>query len=90
MNTRFRSIVAVVAVTASLCACTKSGSVGGTGGRINSWTQPHVLRFADAGDVNTLNPHFGQIVDVGYLSSMTMAYLIKWDEHNRQIGRAHV
>ena len=25
------------------------------------WTQPHVLRFADAQDVNTLNPFFGQI-----------------------------
>ena len=51
--------------------------------RVNSWTQPHVLRFADAGDVNTLNPHLGQFADIGYLSSMTMAWLIKWDEHNR-------
>jgi peptide/nickel transport system substrate-binding protein len=41
------------------------------------------LRFADASDVNTLNPHLGQVADIGYLSSMTMAWLIKWDEQNR-------
>jgi peptide/nickel transport system substrate-binding protein len=66
-----------------LCSCTKTGSVAGAGGRANSWTRPHVLRFADAGDVNTLNPHLGQFADVGYLSSLTMAWLIKWDEYNR-------
>ncbi len=82
MKTRFICIAAAVAA-ATLCSCTKSGSPAGTGGRMNAWTQPHVLRFSDASDVNTLNPHFGQIIDVGYLSSMTMAYLIKWDEHNR-------
>lgn len=81
MKTRFLCVAAALAA-AVLCSCTKNGNAGGTGGRANSWTQPHVLRFADTGDVNTLNPHFGQIIDVGYLSSMTMAYLIKWDEHN--------
>ena len=74
--------------TACVCAialggCTKVGSNVGAGGRVNAWTQPHVLRISDAGDVNTLNPHFGQFADVGYLSSMTMAWLIKWDAHNR-------
>jgi peptide/nickel transport system substrate-binding protein len=67
----------------ALASCSKAGSEAGVGGRINAWTQPHVLRFADAGDVNTLNPHLGQFADVGYLSSMTMAWLVKWDEHNR-------
>ena len=83
MKTRFQRIAICAVAVASLCSCTKTGSVAGTGGRANSWTQPHVLRFADAGDVNTLNPHLGQFADIGYLSSMTMAYLIKWDEHNR-------
>lgn len=73
--------VAACIVLGGLCACTKTGGLS-TGGRTNSWTQPHVLRFSDAGDVNTLNPHLGQFSDIGYLSSMTMAYLIKWDEHN--------
>jgi peptide/nickel transport system substrate-binding protein len=82
MKARFLSIAACCAAAAVLCACTKTGGVSGRGGA-NAWTQPHVLRFADAGDVNTLNPHLGQFADIGYLSSMTQAYLIKWDEHNR-------
>src|SRR5580698_7582040 len=82
MSVRFLYGVAGLVVLGGLVACTKSSSVAGSGGRINAWTQPHVLRFADAGDVNTLNPHLGQFADIGYLSSMTMAYLIKWDEHN--------
>ncbi len=83
MKTRFAQVAAALTAAATLCSCAKVGSVAGTGGRVNAWTQPHVLRFADAGDVNTLNPHLGQLIDVGYLSSMTMAWLIKWDEHNR-------
>ena len=82
MTLRFVYVAILAGTLASLCACTKTGG-GAVGGRTNSWTQPHVLRFADAGDVNTLNPHLGQFADIGYLSSMTQAYLIKWDEHNR-------
>ena len=76
-------LVILFAALAALCSCSKTGTVAGSGGRVNAWTQPHVLRFADAGDVNTLNPHLGQFADVGYLSSMTMAWLVKWDLHNR-------
>ena len=67
-----------------LAGCTKAGGGGETnpGGRANAWTVPHQLVFSDAADINTLNPHLGQIAEIGYLSSMTMAYLIKWDEHN--------
>ena len=82
MKTKILCSVAAIAA-AALCACTKTTVSSGEGGRGNSWTQPHVLTFSDASDINTLNPFFGQIVDVGYLSSMTMAWLIKWDEHNQ-------
>ncbi|HVN69102.1 MAG TPA: peptide ABC transporter substrate-binding protein [Candidatus Binatia bacterium] len=82
MKQRLYTIALCAAALAGLAACTKTGGASGAGGRANAWTQPHVLRFADAGDVNTLNPHLGQVLDIGYLSSMTMAYLIKWDEHN--------
>ena len=51
--------------------------------RANVWTTPHVLTISDGGDVNTLNPHFGQTAAVANLSEMTMAWLLKWDEHNR-------
>jgi peptide/nickel transport system substrate-binding protein len=64
-------------------ACTKAGGGTAEGGRANSWTQPHVLTMsAGAGDVSTLNPHLAQFQDVLYMASMTMAWLIKWDEHN--------
>ncbi|HEY2473396.1 MAG TPA: peptide ABC transporter substrate-binding protein [Candidatus Cybelea sp.] len=85
MTLRFLYVAVLAGALAGLCACTKVGG-GAAGGRTNSWTQAHVLRFADAGDVNTLNPHLGQFLDIGYLSSMTQAYLIKWDEHNRPYG----
>jgi peptide/nickel transport system substrate-binding protein len=82
MKMAFFRVAVVGASLAMLCACSKTGGAAGTGGRANAWTQPHVLRFADAGDLNTLNPHLGQFADIGVLSSMTMAYLVKWDEHN--------
>jgi peptide/nickel transport system substrate-binding protein len=82
MKLCFVQLAGACALATALCSCTKVGSVAGPGGRVNSWTQPHVLRFADAQDVNTLNPYFGQITDVGFLSSMTMAWLIKWNEHD--------
>jgi peptide/nickel transport system substrate-binding protein len=62
--------------------CTRVGG-GGVEGRHNSWTHPHELVFADAGDVNTLNPMFGQFADVQLIAELTMAWLIRWDQHNR-------
>lgn len=85
MKTSLLRLAATCAAAVVVAACTKTGSAPGAGGRVNSWTQPHVLRISDAGDVNTLNPHFGQFLDVGYLSSMTMAWLIKFDLHNNPI-----
>ncbi|HUA08031.1 MAG TPA: peptide ABC transporter substrate-binding protein [Candidatus Acidoferrales bacterium] len=64
-----------------LAACTKSAQPG-EGGRANGWTVPHVLRFANAEDVNSLNPLLSQQLTVGYMSSMTAAWLIKWNAHN--------
>jgi peptide/nickel transport system substrate-binding protein len=66
-----------------LSACTKAGGGVTEGGRANSWTVPHVLTMSTgAGDVSTLNPHLAQFEDVLYMASMTMAWLVKWDEHN--------
>ena len=62
-------------------ACTKATDRG-SDGTSNSWTHPHELTFADAGDVSTLNPHLGQFADIGFIASLTMAWLVKWDEHN--------
>lgn len=79
-----KSIALVLGALVALCACSKApqSSTVGAGERVNSFTKPHVLTFADGADINTLNPHFGQFASVGHLSSMTMAFLVKWDEHN--------
>ncbi len=76
-----KSLAAALALAFIASGCTKVGT-GQAGGRVNSFTQPHVLRFADAGDVNTLNPHLGQFKSVGNIGSLTMAWLIKWDKNN--------
>jgi len=49
----------------------------------DAWTTHHVLTIADAGDVDSLNPHVGRTAAAANLSEMTMAWLVKWDEHNR-------
>ncbi|HTU71279.1 MAG TPA: peptide ABC transporter substrate-binding protein [Candidatus Baltobacteraceae bacterium] len=76
-----RFAAALISSALLLCACTKVSQTG-EGGRANSWTVPHVLRYADAADVDTLNPMFSQELTVGYMSSLTAAWLVKWDEHN--------
>jgi peptide/nickel transport system substrate-binding protein len=73
--------LAAAALIALLCACSKT-SQPGEGGRANSWTVPHVLRYATAEDINTLNPLLGQQQTLGYMASLTAAWLVKWDAHN--------
>lgn len=71
---------------ATLCATLafSSAAVRGAGEpRVNDFTNPHVLTISDGGDVNTLNPHLGHFAAVANLSEMTMAWLVKWDEHNQ-------
>jgi peptide/nickel transport system substrate-binding protein len=77
-----RSMVLVAAVAQLLSGCSKQQGTAGAPGASNSWTVPHVLTWSDAGDINTLNPHLGQYAAIGLMSSLTMAWLIKWDEHN--------
>lgn len=45
-------------------------------------TIPHVLRFATATDISSLNPHLANDAALGYLSSLTMAWLTKTGPHN--------
>ena len=77
-----RLAVALLVGVVALNACSKVSQSGGEGGRVNSWTIPHTLRFASAEDVNTLNPLLGQQATLGYMSSMTAAWLTKWNAHN--------
>lgn len=84
------SRLCALTLCAAVAACS-SGGGGGTsqpsaapgGARVNSWTVPHVLRFATAADINGLNPWFTQQISTLLLDQLTMAWLIRFDEHNR-------
>lgn len=43
------------------------------------------MRYATAEDVVGLNPHLNQQVTLSYMSSLTMAWLVRYDQHNRPI-----
>jgi peptide/nickel transport system substrate-binding protein len=75
---RAAALVACIAVA----ACSKTGGTGAGGPAHNSWTIPHVLRYATAEDISTLNPLLLQQTTLGLMSSLTMAWLIKWDANN--------
>ncbi len=51
--------------------------------RLNSYTQPHVLRYSEAEDIAGLNPMLVQQGVVNMLSQLTMAYLFRWNHENR-------
>ncbi len=76
-----------------LSSCTKiasstSGGIGetpGPNGARHPYTIPHVLRYATAEDIVGLNPHLTQQTVLGYMASLTMAWLTKFDHENRPI-----
>jgi peptide/nickel transport system substrate-binding protein len=49
------------------------------------WTIPHTLRYTTASDINTLNPVLLQDFTLGLLSSLTMAWLVRYDFHNQPV-----
>jgi peptide/nickel transport system substrate-binding protein len=44
-----------------------------------------VLRYATAEDVAGLNPHLNQQTTLSYMSALTMAWLTRFDSHNRPV-----
>lgn len=65
------------------CAKVQTSSTRLPNGRLNSFTIPHVLRYATAEDVSTLNPMLLQQNTLGLMSSLTAAWLIKWNAQNK-------
>ncbi len=61
-----------------VAGCTKVDTSSGPRSR-QPYTHPHELRFAAAADIQHLNPLFGESAYELYLTSMTMAWLIKTD-----------
>jgi peptide/nickel transport system substrate-binding protein len=49
------------------------------------WTIPHVLRFTTGEDIVGLNPHLNQQLTLSYMSSLTMAWLLRYDHDNRPV-----
>jgi peptide/nickel transport system substrate-binding protein len=74
-------------VFVALIAASLAGLAGPAGSvepaRQNAFTQPHVLRMADIGDVTSLNPMFAQQLVLSRMSSLTMAWLFKFDIDNK-------
>jgi peptide/nickel transport system substrate-binding protein len=80
-----RLLGVALALSIFVTGCTKVAETSAEGGRVNSFTVPHVLRWADPGDVKTLNPHLGQFATLLWLSQLTMAWLVRFDAHNQPI-----
>ncbi|HEY0614634.1 MAG TPA: peptide ABC transporter substrate-binding protein [Candidatus Elarobacter sp.] len=78
-----RRLTVAVGTALLLCICSAASDSQDTGGRVNAWTTPHVLTISDGSDVTTLNPHLSQFASTANLSEMTMAWLLRWDEHNQ-------
>ncbi|MFN2529022.1 MAG: ABC transporter substrate-binding protein [Candidatus Baltobacteraceae bacterium] len=82
-----KQLVALLLAAGFITGCTKVGTQGGTAGSSgpNSFTQAHVLRYATAEDISSLNPHLSQQTTLSLMSSLTMAWLLKWDHKNQPI-----
>ncbi len=86
--------LALVLAALLLAGCTRAGAPpapapgggapGPSGGR-HPYTIPHVLRYATAEDIVGLNPHLNAQTVLGYMSSLAMAYLTKFDRRNRPV-----
>ncbi len=82
-----KTCVVLLATAVILSDCGQvntTGSTGGNGGRrINTTTQPHVLRFSYAEDIGTLNPELSIQAPVFTLADMTMAWLFRYGHDNK-------
>jgi peptide/nickel transport system substrate-binding protein len=89
-----RRLLAWVLAAALLAGCTKvdtgattaqaTAPPAGASGKHSS-TVAHTLRIGDILDVTSLNPHLATAGSLGFMSSMTMAYLVRYDRANRPI-----
>lgn len=86
-----KKLIALALAAAFITGCTKVGTQGGASGSAsagagpNSFTQAHVLRYATAEDISSLNPHLNQQTTLSLMSSLTMAWLLKWDHKNQPV-----
>jgi peptide/nickel transport system substrate-binding protein len=74
----------VCAVVMTACTKVDTGTSAGAGTR-HSYTVPHELRYATAEDIVGLNPDLVQQTVLAYMSSLTMAWLTRFDHANKPI-----
>ena len=72
-------VVTAAALAAALFAPAAAGP------QRHPWTIPHVLRYATTEDVVSLNPHLNPQVTLSFMSSLAMAWLVRFDRDNRPI-----
>ena len=86
MNRLIKSAAPAVAALSLAGALSFAPAVRGADApRQNAFTKPHVLRYGDIGDLNGLNPMFSQQLILGHITSLTMAWLVKYDIHNHPV-----
>ena len=76
-----RRALAALGMLLVISACTRVGTSSEGGGR-HPYTHPHELRFTASEDLVGLNPLVNDQATLLYLSTMTMAYLIRTDAHS--------
>lgn len=70
---------------AALSIAALAAAPAGSQGQRHAYTIPHVLRYATAEDIVGLNPHLNAQGTLGYMSSLTMAWLIRYDHANKPV-----
>ena len=81
-----RKSTVLLAAALLLAACTKTGTSSAPAeGQRHPWTVPHVLRYATAEDITGLNPHLSSQQTVSFMSSLTMAWLVKTGPDSRPV-----
>jgi peptide/nickel transport system substrate-binding protein len=80
---RLKKLLAFALAAVVLAAC--SQDTGAPASSRHTFTVPHVLRFMTAEDIIGLNPHLAGQTTVSYLSSLTMAWLVKTGPHAEPI-----
>lgn len=88
---RNAALATALSALVALCGCVKTGTVsqtGATGTQITTGERhhpAHVLVYADGQNFDTLNPHLYTATSLANLSSLTMAWLIRYDRDNKPV-----
>jgi peptide/nickel transport system substrate-binding protein len=88
MSRALRAALLLTFGLSTLAACTRAATDTGGGPPPggNAFTHHHELRYADIGDVSSLNPMFTVELVANFMAQMTMAYLVRYDRNNQPVA----